>query len=484
MNRSILIIICDFLLVSLLVFSTPDIKKVGQDSLQEVQLTVQTNRVNPAEDLGDVMKLALEEEQKTREQLLARLASTEQTAEQRQALLNERQALLEERAAQLQTTQQKLQIQEQEAARLQQQRLQVQQQFSAAQNNIQTLTQQLQTRSEESLMSKEQLAAAEEELRRRAEEAAAFQQQLAQLAQSNQAVLNEKQQLATQLKVAEVEKRYATEQVVAMREQVEIERTEKARLVAGVQALASSSGELAQEIRQNRPLAPNTIFSEFLTNRVRAQFIGVRDGLFGEAAKDSETKTVLVTNGTNTYALCHVEDTPFTFSDPGTDWRELGGALGRSLLEFPMETLSFSFKDPRVVLIPVAPAQVGKLGSKVYPIETDPYKFQEAVLVGARDGYYGECRFEIDPNLPGYLKIDRNFLKGLFGKFNPSRGDLVFSRTGGLLGIMVNNTFCLRVQDFEAAATLQFGQKAGAQRTGGTLAALYWTVFRMPAALR
>jgi hypothetical protein len=30
--------------------------------------------------------------------------------------------------------------------------------------------------------------------------------------------------------------------------------------------------------------------------------------------------------------------------------------------------------------------------------------------------------------------MDRNSLKGLFGKFNPSRSDLVFSRTGELLG--------------------------------------------------
>jgi hypothetical protein len=458
---------------------------VGQDSLQQdVRLTVQTNRVNPAEDLGEVMRMALEEEKRTQEKLLAQLASTRQTAEQRAALLEERQALLEERAQQLQTTQQKLQAQEQEALRLEQQRLLVQRQFTAAQSNIQSLNQALQARSEESMMSREQLAAAEKELRKRAEEAAAFQQQLAELAQSNRAVLDEKQQLAVQLKVAEVERRHAEEQAVAMREQVEIERTEKARLVAGVQALAGSSGQLAREIRQNRPMAPNTIFSEFLTNRVRAQFIGVRSGLLGEAARNRETKTVLVADGTNTFAICHVEDTPFTFSDPGTDWRELGGALGHTAFQFPLESLSFAFKDPRVVLIPVPPMEVGKLGCKAYPIETDPYKFQGAVLIGASEGYYGECRFQIDLDTPGYLKLDRSFVKGLFGKFNPSRGDLVFSQTGGLLGIMVNNTYCVRIQDFRATATLSFGQQTPDQRTGNTLSALYWFVFRMPSQLR
>ena len=485
MNRSILIIICDFLLVSLLVFSTPDIKKVGENSLQQdVRLTTRTNRVNAGEDLGQVMKQALEEEQETREALLAELASTRETAEQRQALLTERQALLDERAEQLQTAQGKLESQEQERLRLQQQQQQVRQQFSAAQTNIQSLTQELRTRSTESLMSKEQLAAAADELRKRAEEAAALEQRLAQLAQSNQIVLKEKQQLAIQLQVAEVEKRHATEQVLTMREQVQVERAEKARLAEGVQALASSSSQLAQEIRQDRSLAPNTIFNEFLTNRVHAQLIGVRAAVFGDTAKNSETKTVLATDGANTFALCHVEETPFTFWDPGTDWKELRGALGRDVLQFPIESLSFNFRDPRLVLIPVQQAEISKLGCKAYDIETDPYKFQEAVVVGASDGYYGECRFEIDPDTPGYLKLDRNFVKGLFGKFNPSRGDLVFSRTGGLLGMMANNTYCLRIQDFETVATLKLGQQAPDQHTGDTLSALYWFVSRMHPQLR
>jgi hypothetical protein len=36
--------------------------------------------------------------------------------------------------------------------------------------------------------------------------------------------------------------------------------------------------------------------------------------------------------------------------------------------------------------------------------------------------------------------MDRNSLKLLFGKFNPSTGDLVFSESGDLLGVMANST--------------------------------------------
>ena len=74
------------------------------------------------------------------------------------------------------------------------------------------------------------------------------------------------------------------------------------------------------------------------------------------------------------------------------------------------------------------------------------------------ENYYGECKFEIDVTTPDYLKLDRSVLKGLFGKFNPSRGDLVFSRTGQLLGIMANSTYCMMIRNFDPAATFQFGQ--------------------------
>ena len=90
----------------------------------------------------------------------------------------------------------------------------------------------------------------------------------------------------------------------------------------------------------------------------------------------------------------------------------------------------------------------------------------------------------MDLNTTGYVKLDRNLLKGLFGKFNPSRGDLVFSRTGELLGIMANGTYCLMLHSFLPAATIQFGPDVRAQHTGDTLARLYSTVFQFPPRLQ
>jgi hypothetical protein len=492
MNRSILIVICDFLLVSLLTFSTVDINKVGQESAQRtVRVDIPTNQVpDSAQDLNSVMKLALEEERKNRDQLMGELTKTREDAAKQQSLLSERekgtlslQQELKAREAELQNRQQENQRLQQQQSSLQQQQASLQEQYAAAQTNLQALNQRLQSSTAEAIMSKEKLAAMEAEAKKRTEESTALQQQLSELAKSNQFVLNEKQRLAGQLQVTEAEKRAATEQAARMQEEVKVEREEKAKLAEGVKVLASRSGELTQEIRENRPLAPNTIFNEFVANRVSADFIAFRNGLLG-SNKRKDTETILVSDGTNTYALCHVTDTPLTLFSPGTDWDALTGALSRNGKQVQIRNISFYLQDPRLIYIPLKPEEVKELGAKVYTISSDPFKFQDAVLVGAREGYYGECKFQIDLATPEYVKLDNSFIKGLFGKFNPSRGDLVFSKTGELLGIMANNTYCLMIKNFYAAGTFHFGQDIRAQHTGDTLARLYMRVFNLPVKLQ
>ncbi|HOX55677.1 MAG TPA: hypothetical protein P5205_05240 [Candidatus Paceibacterota bacterium] len=489
MNRSILIVICDFLLVSLLAFSAVDISKTTREGVpRQVQTTIATNRVDDRQDLAAVMRLALEEERKGRDALLGELTQTRQAAARQQAQLRERETQvqtfreeLQKKDQQVQAFQRELQQKDQQTAQLAQQQTNLLRQYVAAQTNIQSLNQQLLTSSAETLISREKLAAMQAELRKQAEQAAALQRQLGQLAQSNQLVLNEKQRLAGQLQVVEAEKRLVTEQVTRMQEEVKVERAEKAKLAEGVKTLASKSEQLAQEIQLNRPLAPNTIFSEFATNRVQASVSGVRAGFLGlESNKRAITQTVLVTDGTNTVALCHVQDTPLSFSYPGTEWAGLTGTLERNAAIIPIRALSFCQLDPRVVFMPVTRAEVHELGGKVYRISSDPYKFQDAVLVGAQEGYYGECTFQIDLTTPLYVKMDRNSLKGLFGKFNPSRGDLVFSRTGELLGIMANSTYCMMIKNFHATATFQFGADVRSQETGSTLARLYSLITQLP----
>lgn len=474
MNRSILIVICDFLLVSLLVFSTPDLSKVTGENgamTSTPMPTAATNAPSAGRDLANVMRTALTEEQQKREQLMGELQRSRQSAEQQQTLLSE--------------SQKRIQSYEQEQANLKQQ-------YAAAQTNISALNQQLTVRSSEATASKEQLGALQVDIQKQQDQSEALKRQLADLEKANQAAIAERERLTNQLQLAELETKHANETAAQAQQQVEYERAEKARLeqqatklAEGVKTLASKSGELAQEIRQSRPLASNTIFNDFVTNAVDIQFTATRPGFFGgEAKKDRATKTILVTDGTNTFALCHVQDTPLTFGIPPTDWLSLTATMQHDGNQISLPTLSFASADPRVIMMALKQPEVTQLGTKVYKLSSDPYKFQDAVLVGAQEGYYGECRFQIDVKTPDYVRLDRSFIKGLFGAFNPSRGDLVFSRTGELLGIMANDSYCMMIRKFNSTATFDLGKNMRTQYLPDTLSQFYVAIQRLPSELQ
>jgi hypothetical protein len=468
MNRSILIVICDFLLVSLLAFSTVDINKVSQAGAPRALKTdLATNQVTGRQDLGDVMRLALDEERKNRDALLGELAKTRLSVSQRDQ--------------QIQNFQSQLQSTEQQAARLQEQETNLLRQAAAAQSNIAALNQQLRATTEESVISREQRAALVAESRKQLEKAGALERQLAALQQSNQLMQADRAALSGQLQISEAARRSALDQMSQLQGEVQAQREANARLADGVKALAAKSSELTQEIRDNRPLAPNEIFDQLTTNRLLASFYGLRPGVFGtDSSKYKQTRIVLATDGSNTFALCHVQDTPLTLWSPGTQWEELSGTLARGAAVFSIDAVSFCALDPRVVLIPVPAAEARALGCRIYRLSQDPFKFQDAVVVGTQENYYGECRFQIDLDTPQYVKMDRSSLRGLFGKFNPSSGDLVLSKTGQLLGVMANNNYCLVLRSFVPGAALRFGPAGHNQPTAQTLSTLYAVVSQMP----
>ena len=342
--------------------------------------------------------------------------------------------------------------------------------------------------STENLLSKEKLAVLQADLSRREQDTQVLEQKLAETEKAAQSAQAEKQQLSAQLQVSETEKRLTREQVTELRGTVGMERQEKAKLqehaialATNVATLAKKSGELTQEIRDNRALAPNTLFNQFLSNRITAKFEATRTSLFGrDVIKDKSSQSILFTEGSQNYLLFHVNATPLSLWNPGTDWNRRTVILQRGNVAFAGVRLSFLAEDPRVVLIPIDEARAKQFGVKIYQAAADPFKFQDAVIIGANEGYYGECKFQIDTSTPNYVKVDRNLLKGLFGKFNPSRGDLVLTKTSELLGIMVNSEYCAALDKVTPTRTIRLGTEVTGQQTGQMLSQLYDRVFQMP----
>ena len=111
-------------------------------------------------------------------------------------------------------------------------------------------------------------------------------------------------------------------------------------------------------------------------------------------------------------------------------------------------------------------------------------KFPEAVLINGGGKGYGEVGFKLDATKPGFVRVDNRLFKRIFGDFAPSRGDLVFSKTGELLGIMVNSDYCAVLRDFSGSKTIRTGDDIVAQHTGQLLEDLAARVRAMPLELQ
>lgn len=225
----------------------------------------------------------------------------------------------------------------------------------------------------------------------------------------------------------------------------------------------------------------NVLFNDFLANRVTATFTASRRGLLGAVNRQKEASTVLVSDGRQIHALMHSADTLFPLSENGVDWESLRVELakpggGRS----ESGAVHFLAQDPRVVVLPLDAGQASAIGAKVYPIAADPFKFTEAVLISGGGRGYGEVGFKLDPAQPGFVRVDNRIFKRLFGDFAPSRGDLVFSKTGEFLGIMVNSDYCAVVRDFRPQQTIRPGTGIREQATGAILDRLVARVRAMP----
>jgi X-X-X-Leu-X-X-Gly heptad repeat protein len=174
---------------------------------------------------------------------------------------------------------------------------------------------------------------------------------------------------------------------------VENERLERQKVMAqtgqlaeGVGQLAKKSGEIAQEIRSNQPINANTLFNDFLNNRVSATFSAYRKVLIGSGNHVKDTRTVLVTDGKAVYALLHANETPFPVSataEPPDDWERITGEFGRPPVMAPVGVFQFLALDPRLIVIPVDEELAARMGVKVYRTAAEPFKFPDAVLYTA-----------------------------------------------------------------------------------------------------
>jgi len=465
MNKTLLLILCDFLLLTLLALTRWEDAKpaatrgrtAAPTPAAETTPAGGSGAATPEQDMVAVMRLSLEDEQARRDELARNLEKTESdrlAAERAKAELSENLARTEKTAAELN------------------------QNLSATRAAAEA------ERARNAQLARD-LAAREAEAKRREAE-------LARTAAAEAAARVRAEEMAVKVGVAEREKQILQEQTETLRAAVEAERAERQRvqetttqIAAAAGQIAEKTGELAKEFREAQPINANTLFEGFLQRRVGARFAASRSTFLGPVTKTPESRTVLASDGKETVALLHVDDTPFDLRAPSQpDWDKLLLTITRGQGTVQPAKLEFASLDPRVVLVRLTDEESKRLGGEPYLLALEPFKFPEAVLISAGGAGYGELPFKIDPRNPGYVKVDNRLVRRLFGDFSPSRGDLVLSKTGELLGVMVSNDTCALINNFLPQRALPLGADVKATPTGPVLEAVAKRYFALPQSLK
>ena len=283
----------------------------------------------------------------------------------------------------------------------------------------------------------------------------------------------------TETNVARTETKVATEKAAtaeqkqavtekaneALQQDVQVEKVEKE---IAQQGLVQLRKDIAEKI-PDQPINANEMAMLFLKNKVQLNIQATR----ALANKNMTTPTVLIqvrepNEGVYVHAITHVNDTPYRLLKNAIGFRGSSGSLTtKEGKPSPLHHVRFLRDDPRLIIFPVGPAgspQVKALGVEPYRLAEKPFKFPKAFIMSKSGRKFGEMDFKIDPKHPGYVKVDRIFFN-FGGKFNPAQGDLVFSQTGDLLGIMANNNYCRVLQSTAPANAILFGDADSRQVT-------------------
>lgn len=499
MNKTLLLIICDFLLLNLLALTRWEkVEPVEKRKAPVPEINANSPR-SESDELVEAMRVALADEKAARDRLAAQMTADVREREKTLSQLQQQRDQLEANLRQTQKTAQdtterlnsisQLATQAQEKLKESEKTLAARQ--AEAERQQKTLSDSIRASEQEKKQLLESLRLQQVENERRQAEIEKQRQAAAALEKEKREAEKQVASLNTAYKVAETEKLQLQKNVSDLKQEVTVVRQEKAKLqeqnstlASGVSQLAAKSGEISKEvreIRENTPINANLLYSDFLSNRVAVTVSAIAPGVFTPTPKQKDVPTVLVADGPRVLALLHVRETPLTPANPTVGVEKIGvRVLATGGKELRHGNLYTVLADPRLMAIPVDRASADAFGVKVYPLSKSPFKFTEAVLL-SRSGKYGDVEFKLDPKLPEFVRMKNRVFNRLFGEFAPNAGDLVLSKTGELLGVMVNDDYCVVLQSLVGRPGFEFDANTPKDTVAARLVDLFNMVQRLPA---
>jgi len=486
MNKTLLLILCDFLLLTLLSLVNWEEEK-AESSSSDIEDTVDQSVSAMAmmeQDLLDTLASALEEEKTIQNTLESEADKVRKELELRDQKLQEKESSIMD----LETSIQEAETREETLA---QEKMAIEAEALKAKESIVTLENIYEDLELKSKQMEAQARMLQAELEEKQKEIDAKLAALAREELERKEAEEKVQELSIKVSVTEEQKKMLAESVETLKSEVFAERTERLQLQAqttqmaeGITQLAERSQDLTEEFRSSQPINANILFSRFNENKIAITFKSNRF-YRGESIQDDDlAMTLLISDGKNVFALTHLSSTPLGASNSSLGFRELEIEMSRGVAELNPSQLTFLALDPRIASVPLTDDQVGVLGGEIFYTALDPFKFSEAVLIDEKGSYYGEVEFKLDARTPGYVRMQSKIFSRIFGDFSPTKGDLVFSKTGELLGIMVDSRYCLLVDNLMGNERLSLGAGFSSDQFKATIQSLKNRYDSLPSDLR
>lgn len=493
MNRTLILIIADFLLLSLLALAR--FEPSPKESRQSQQMTEEARQEQltqtEQEDLLEILQMTLDEERKSRSKVKETLKEKEKALNQKQKALEEKKKRAEklaEEKAQLEKQRNELQKTAKEKEKIESEYKQTRQKLQQAQQARAELSESLTEAKTSSVTAQQREKMLESELQERKEELQQIQKQLEETQSGKKVAELQKQRMETELKVKETEKAMLRETLELSKDQLETAQKEKKQLRETAQKLATNVGDLAQsqsrisdEIKEMQPMSFNQIHELFSMNRMLVTLSMQKTGLIGTSSSSQQLQTVPVElpDG-NPYLLVHREeaglDTPSLITLDITLSRADGQTYQPSSIKFLKE-------DPRILAIPVPQKAIEGNVLDAFPLSENPLRFPKAVAIGPGDRF-GEVLMKQHRQRLNYFKRDSKLFTNAPGEVTARQGFHVFDKTGRFMGLMINSRYTMHLEEGDTLDTLNVGDNFSPNQWKKTHQTIDRRLKKLPSELR
>ena len=413
------------------------------------------------EDIIDVLKLSLDLEQESNQNMAASLQKTQEQ-------LDNATGNLEARESELEQTRQERELLQKNNEDLQtnlEDRIAV---LERKERQVSDMSALIEEQEKEAGENFRQMEALQRELKERQAAIAAAEARRKELEEANLAAGFQAQALSTKLQLAEMETRLVRQSLEQTKSEVSVVRDENQRLqqhasqlanqlAQGVTAQTERLAAIEEEVRKAQPRSPNLIFADFRGSGVTID-VRYRESFRGGDERVVTLRPVIVEDEDGLKALLTWDDLKLSENDLRNRRLNFRGVIRLGGQTHPLGKMDFLSIDPRVIAVKLEKAWEPFVQTDPFQTALEPLKFPRAVLVDPERGFYGEAPFKLDIEAKHHFRIDSRLMNRLMGEFSPRKSNIMFSQAGDLLGVMVNREYAAHVDNFLPGISVTAGQ--------------------------